>query len=112
MRMLGLVLEKAGNLEEAVGWYKASAEKGDKVGMAFLADMYEHGKGTPQNMSEAVRWYKEGAAHGNGLSMARLGACYRDGRGVPQNLAEAKAFAKRAADMGVREGTQLLESLG
>jgi TPR repeat protein len=112
MRMLGLALEKEGKLGEAFQSYKAAAELGDAVGMAFLADLYENGKGVGENIAEAVRWYKAAAAKNSGLALARLAACYRDGKGVPRNITEARALAKRAADMKVREGIEVLQSLG
>ena len=47
------------NLVEAVKLYKGLAEKGDKIGMFYLAEHYWFGKGVEQNVEEAIRLFEQ-----------------------------------------------------
>ena len=55
----------AGNFEEAVKWYRKSAEQGDALGQYALGWMYSNGKGVTQDYAEAVKWYRKSAEQGD-----------------------------------------------
>jgi TPR repeat protein len=71
---------------------KALAEqKGDVQAQYYLAQMYEHGLGTPEDMEQARLWYERAAAKGHPMAKRQL-----------QELARAKqetdAEQQRAAE--------------
>ena len=51
--------------EEAVRWYRLSAEQGSPVGQWKLGNMYESGSGVPQDYVTAHAWFSLAAARGN-----------------------------------------------
>ena len=51
--------------EEAVRWYRLSAEQGSPVGQWKLGNMYESGSGVPQDSVTAHAWFSLAAARGN-----------------------------------------------
>ena len=52
------------NFEEAVKWYKKSAEQGVKQAQYNLAGCLEVGCGVKQNKEEALKWYRKSAEKG------------------------------------------------
>ena len=58
----GIGVEK--NFEEAVKWYRKSAEQGVKQAQYNLAGCLEVGCGVKQNEEEALKWYKKAAEKG------------------------------------------------
>ena len=53
----GVDAEDAGNFEEAVKWYRKSAEQGDADAQNNLGALYSKGEGTEQNFIEALKWF-------------------------------------------------------
>ena len=47
--------------EEAVKWYRKSAEQGNSRGQYNLGYMYEFGKGVTKDYEEAIKWYRKAA---------------------------------------------------
>ena len=50
--------------EQAVYWYRKSAEQGTKEAQYKLASCYERGMGVPKNIEQAVYWYRKSAEQG------------------------------------------------
>ena len=46
----------ARDYNEALKWYRASAEQGEPVGQSNLAFMYAHSQGVRRDFREAARW--------------------------------------------------------
>ena len=46
--------------EKDFGDVRTLPERGDVGSQSFLAIMYEHGVGVPQDYAEAVKWYRQG----------------------------------------------------
>jgi TPR repeat protein len=65
------------------------AEHGDPSAQAYLAFMFETGRGVPQNYTEAAMWYRRAAEQGDTLAQYSLGLLYDRGQGVPRNVVEA-----------------------
>ena len=67
---LGYLLDLAEENAEAVRWYRASAEQGNKEGLAGLADMYAKGEGVDKDLTEARMLYEKAADAGHGRAAA------------------------------------------
>jgi TPR repeat protein len=76
--------------------FSRAAEKGDATGMAFLAEMYERGRGTAVDYDTAKKWYRRWQA----WAARQLALMYRDGSGVQRDLAAARTWLARAARAG------------
>lgn len=62
-----------------------------------IGEMYETGKGVPQDYAQAAIWYRKAAEQGNPSAELNLGFLYANGQGVPQDTAEAYFWFDLAA---------------
>lgn len=85
---------------QAVSWYRKSAEQGDSGGQNNLGIMYENGLGVTQDYVQAVSWYRKAAGQGNASAQYRLGYMYELGYGVGKNLTTAVSYYQLAARQG------------
>ena len=85
---------------EAVKWYRKSAEQGYAVGQYNLGAMYDNGYGVTQDYNEAVKWYRKSAEQGNGEAQYNLGNMYENGDGITQNYNEAVKWYRKSAEQG------------
>jgi tetratricopeptide (TPR) repeat protein len=69
MHNLGRVLERSGRLEEALGHYKKSAEKGYDWGQVYYAVCNIEGTGTEPDMKEGAIWLRKAFEQGNRQAM-------------------------------------------
>ena len=65
-----------------------------------LGELYDQGKGVPQDYAEAVKWYRMAAEQGYSVAQYNLGLMYANGRGVPQDLTESVRRFRIAAEQG------------
>ncbi len=78
------------DLQEALKWYKAAAEKGEMDAQYCLADMYYFGRdGVEKDLQEALKWYRAAAESGNRSAIYTLGHMYYYGDGVEQDYNQA-----------------------
>jgi tetratricopeptide (TPR) repeat protein len=89
------------NFQEALKWFRRSAEQGDPDAQDSLGQMYEDGEGVTQNYSLAAKWYRKAAEHvpdfgGAGQGRNNLGILYLDGRGVPRDYVQAYMWFRLA----------------
>jgi len=96
------------NHEEAVKWYRASAELGNADAQNSLGAAYFNGKGVEQNYEEAVKWCRASAEQGNADGHNFLGWAYLQGKGVEQNYEEAAKWCRASADQGNASGQDSL----
>jgi TPR repeat protein len=89
-----------GDYKAAYGLFKPMAEQGLPKAQYNLGDMYDNGRGVPQNFAEAMKWYRKAADQGDAPAQYSLGALYYNSRGVPQDYAEAMKWYRKAADQG------------
>ncbi|MBO5142991.1 MAG: sel1 repeat family protein [Clostridia bacterium] len=80
--------------EEAVKWWKLSAEENYVEAEYKLGDCYEKGYGVEQSYEEAVKWYIRAAEKGNKVAMSCLVDCYKYGRGVERSYRDAIKWNK------------------
>ena len=59
------------------------------VAQFALDDLYQEGRGVPQDYAQSALWYRKAAEWGNPVAQHKLGALYLGGQGVPQNNTEA-----------------------
>jgi hypothetical protein len=97
------------------GDYKAAfkemlplAEQGNIDAQFWIADMYDSGKGVPENDKAAVKWYTKAAEQGYAKAQYRLGSMYYDGEGIPQNYKTAAKWYTKAAGQGIASGQGIL----
>ena len=86
--------------EEAVSWFRGSAEKGNASAQCYLGYLYENGIGVEKSNIEAAKWYTKAAEQGETLAQNNLGSMYREGKGVPKNFEEAARWFRVAASQG------------
>jgi len=96
--------------QDANAFYKA-ADQGNAQAQFNLGDMYDVGRGVPQNYADAIRWYRMAADQGLASAQFKLGGMYEDGRGVPQNYTEAMRWYRMAADQGNATAQTILGSM-
>lgn len=96
--------EYAGNYEEAVKWYRKSAEQGNSQAQNNLGFCYQKGNGVEQSYEEAMKWYLMAAGQNNGEAENSIGFFYNNGYGVEQDLTEAVKWYRKAAEHGSNAG--------
>ena len=67
---------------------------------ANLGEMYQYGKGIPQDHKTAVKWYRLAAEQGHARAQFYLGVMYDNGLGVPHDDKTAVKWYKLAAEQG------------
>jgi len=86
------------------------AEQGDPTAQTILGNMYDEGKGVPQDYEEAVKWCRLAAEQGFPQGQDNLGQMYFEGRGVPKSYVEAyKWFNLAASQSSAPFGVQDLD---
>jgi TPR repeat protein len=79
------------NFEEAVKWYRLSAEQECAPAQCNLGLCYETGRGVPKNVREAVRWFCRAARAGDKTAQHNLGVYYASLEAAEQATAEGEA---------------------
>ena len=104
--------ELADDFEEAVEWYLKAAEQGNADAQYELGVCYRYGDGVPRNISEAVKWYLKAAERGNMKAQYEAGRHYYSGLGVPKDVDEAVKWYRKAAAQGHSMAQSTLSKLG
>lgn len=73
------LLDKSDYDEDAVRYYRKSAEQGHDDGMYGLASMYSGGEGVAQDFAEARKWYVKSAEKGHPLAIRVLAEAHAFG---------------------------------
>jgi uncharacterized protein len=92
-----------GDYATALRLLRPLAEKGDSQAEIVLGDMYDKGRGVPQDYVRAVAWLRKAADKGSSDAQIELGEIFSVGRGVPgvqQDFLEAAAWYQKAATKG------------
>jgi TPR repeat protein len=96
---------------KAAYYYRAAAEAGDQAAQNNLGELYESGKGVPQDASLAFAWYARAAEAGFPPGQLNLARMYAAGNGVAQNTVSAREWAERARRQGQDRAAELLDWL-
>lgn len=87
--------------EQAVAWYRRSAELGYAEGQLAYGIALSLGYGKSSNSADFIKWYLLAANQGNGVEQWELGLAYANGSGVPVDFAVALSWYLKAADNGL-----------
>jgi len=63
------------------------AQRGDAEAQYNLGEIYDKGKGVPEDDTEALKWYRLAAEQGDAGAQYKLGVMYESGRGVHKGWA-------------------------
>lgn len=98
---LGDVLDKAEENEEAVQWYRRSAEQGNPEGLYGLGQMHAMGEGVPRSPATAIRHWSEASKRGHVVATLALARTYETGwADVKADPAAAVGHWRKAAELG------------
>src|SRR4051812_39033386 len=64
---------ESGDYGAAMRIFRPMAENGDAVAQYYLGDLYDKGRGVPQDYAEATKWYRRSAEQGLPLAQHLLG---------------------------------------
>lgn len=90
-------LREDGVSEEAMKWFRLSAEQGNLDAMLALGNSYSD----DNNPVEAVKWYKRAAELGKSQAQLALASCLFDGEGIGKDQKQAVYWYRRAAEQGL-----------
>ena len=76
------------------------AERGNAEAQYRIGQMYDFGKGYPQDKAQAIVWFRKAAAQNHADAQQKLGVIYSTGDGVKQDDAQAVAWFRKAATLG------------
>jgi TPR repeat protein len=97
------------NVEEAVIWYRKSAEQGYIQAQFQLAYIYFSGGTGVPDFPEAVKWYRSAALQGHPASQYALAACYHSGKGLPRSERNALAWWLVSSMGGNNDAAEMVE---
>jgi hypothetical protein len=92
---------EAGDYVKAFRLFKSLAEQGNVDAQFNVGEMYDNGKGVPEDNAKAVYWYRKSAEQGDKWAQFNLGIKYDKGEGVPENDAKAVHWYRKAAEQGL-----------
>ena len=70
------------------------------AGQFRLGEMYEKGRGVPQNYTQAAAWYRTAAEQGHADAQFQLCSAYSQGRGVPKDFRQYSFWLHKAIEHG------------
>jgi len=99
--MVGLMRQTKGDIENAIHFFKLSADQGYDMAQYSLGDIYfRGGESVAQDYPEALKWYLLAAEQGNAPAQVAAGAMYARGSGTKQDYVEANRWFLRAGNKG------------
>jgi TPR repeat protein len=93
--------------DEAMKWFRKSAEQGHEPAIYWLGRLHEEGWGVAKDLENAVKLYREAAVLGDSDAQYRLAVLHREGRGVPHDETQARKWVVRSVMQGNAEAEQL-----
>ena len=106
----------AGDMAQAVFWWRKGAELGDAGAICNLGIFYFHIKNknvsdrTEADVAQAVLWWRKGAELGYSCSQTNLARCYHYGNGVAKDMVQAVSWYRKAAEQGDEDGQHEIAS--
>ena len=101
---LGWVLDQAEQNEDAVKWYRASAEQGHGAGYFGLGEMYAKGEGVDKDEAAAAENFMLAARKGHAQATRVLVNAYENGLFGLAADAEKAAYWQRQLDAQTEQG--------
>ena len=95
--------------QQAVLWYRRSAEQGYAMAQRNLGVMYVLGHGVPPDEAEAMRWFQKAAEQGLSKALINEAILYMQGTTTRRDYALAYSLLQRATAAGEENAKPLLE---
>ncbi len=95
-RMFTLGLGTEQDNTKAFGWFKKSAQAGNKFAQYSLGSLYFYGNGTPQNHEKAFEYFKLSADQDNAYACYETAKMFRDSVGIVKNVQQAEMYFQKA----------------
>jgi len=102
---------KAGQYTRALDLARPSAENGDPKAQNLLGNLYQYGRGVPQDTQEALRWLRKAAEGGYVPAQFNLGTIFSEGQGLTPDPVEGYAWFALAAAHGDQDAARNLLEL-
>lgn len=99
------------NYQEALRWFKLSAEQGSANSLFSLGQIYSSGNGVSIDYQKAAMYYMMSAKQGHILSQTALGEIYYSGRGVPKDYILSYMWLNLASANNFPLAQELLENV-
>lgn len=99
------------NREEALVWYRRSAEQGHAAAQCNLGTSLFNGWGAEPDPQAAIDWWLQAALNDNAHAMFNLGAVIAQGRYVIRDFARAYWWLSRASENGYVRADDVLATL-
>ena len=96
------------NIDEALTWFRRSADQGYARAQSRLGYIYADGDEVRQDYALAVKWFQLAATQGHAKAQYNLGTLYRNGRGVPQDFVMAHLWLNLATSRLVDQDERIL----
>lgn len=118
--MLMGLMHQRGNLDErgrpdeeqALSWFRRSAEKKYAPAQLAIGRMYVNGQGgLSRSYDSAVEWYRRSAEQGHPPAQTALADAYVNGRGVDRDYATAMEWLRLAAEAEYADAEFMLGEL-
>ena len=87
-------------MSESIDTVKDSALTGNPQAQYELGQMFEFGRGVPQNYTEAMEWYLRAAEQHYAQAEYAIGLLFEHGRGVASDPSKAANWYQRAVQQG------------
>ena len=87
------------NIETALSYYKASAEKGNLEALCAIAELYFVGEGVMKDPKVALMWAKKAYEANDPAGLFIYGRAYYEGAGVAKDKTIGKKLLRQAASM-------------
>ncbi len=100
---LGVSRLNEGENARAVRLMQRAADAGFAPAQFRLGQLYEAGRGAPQNYADARRWTERAAQAGHREAMHNLGVYYANGVGAPESYEQAARWFREAALLGATD---------
>ncbi|HEX8694432.1 MAG TPA: CHAT domain-containing protein [Longimicrobium sp.] len=112
MRRLGTLHRDEKDHATALTWFQNAVKAGSLEARIDAGELYEQGRGTPQDLKAAFCLYRTAAEAGSPRGMLTMGRIYQDGIGVPRrDYDRAAEWYRKAAAKGSPEGMRALGEL-
>ncbi len=96
----------AQNFPAALRWCELAGNRASASSLTLLAELNEHGRGTPLNLTSARALYERAASLNHPYATARLAYMQQRGLGGPTDVEEAQRNSDRALSMAKQANTQ------
>lgn len=103
---LASIYQRTNKIDEAIKWYKMSADNGISGSQFYLGKIYLNGEGgIDKNIAEGIKYLKLAAEQGAISAQYELAIIYIEGKVVPQDINEG---IKWVSGMGCSAGIRAI----